>query len=153
VTTTYQQEFMATVVSEMRTLIEQHWAEIAVNRDKIRLNPDFDAYADLEQANILRIFTARDGGRLVGYFLVFCKRNIHYMDHVFAVNDIIYLHPDYRRGLTGVKLIKFAEKCLAEDGVSVLVINTKTHRPFDAVLERLNFNLTERVYTKYIGRD
>lgn len=150
---TYQQEFMATVVPDMQSLLEQHWQEIAVNRDKIKLNPDWEAYADLESAGIARAFTARNGGILVGYFVVFCKQNIHYRDHVFAVNDVIYLHPDYRKGMTGVKLIKFAEKCLAEDGVSVLVINTKTHRPFDAVLEHLDFSLTERVYAKYIGRD
>jgi GNAT superfamily N-acetyltransferase len=153
VTITYQQEFMATVAPDMQVLLEQHWQEIALNQDKIKLNPDWEAYADLDAAGVAKAFTARCDGILVGYFVVFCKKNIHYKDHIFAVNDVIYLHPDYRRGMVGIKLIKFAEKCLADDGVSVLVVNTKTHRPFDAVLERLKFGLTERVYTKYIGGD
>jgi len=35
--------------------------------------------------------------------------------------------------------------------VSVLNINTKTHKPFDSLMEYLGFNLIERVYSKYIG--
>ena len=69
---------------------------------------------------------------------------------MFAANDIIYLHKDFRKGFTGIKLIKFAEQALKEDGVSVLVVNTKVHQPFDSVLEWLGFNLTERMYSKYL---
>jgi hypothetical protein len=32
-----------------------------------------------------------------------------------------------------------------------MAINTKVHRPFDAVLKRLGFEQAERVYTKYLG--
>lgn len=149
---TYQQEFMATIVPDMQKLIEAHWEEIALNQDRIKLNPDWDAYADLEKIGVAKAFTVRESGRLVGYFVVFCKKHIHYKDHIFAANDVIFLHPEYRKGMTGVRLIRFAEQCLAEDGVSVLVINTKTHKPFDAVLERIGFGLSERVYTKFIGR-
>jgi GNAT superfamily N-acetyltransferase len=99
----------------------------------------------------LRIFTARNKGTLVGYFVVIVNSNLHYKDHLFAANDIIYLHKDYRKGFTGIKLIKFAEGCLREDGVSVFAINTKVHQPFDVVLERLDFNMVEHVYSKYLG--
>ena len=150
-TVTFQQEFTATIEREMRELVKHHWEEIALNKERIRLNPDWDAYVRLEEEGILKCFTARDGHALVGYFIVFCRPHIHYVDHVFAVNDVIYLHPDHRKGRTGISLIKFAERCLADDGVSVLLINTKAHRPFDGVLERLGFSLTERVYGKYIG--
>jgi len=60
------------------------------------------------------------------------------------------MHKDYRKGFAGIKLIKFAKKCLTEDGVSVLTINTKVHQPFDKVLERLGFNLIERTYSSYL---
>jgi GNAT superfamily N-acetyltransferase len=149
----YQQEFLYSVEDDAKPLLESHWQEIAVNKDKIKLNPDWDTYRSLEEQGKLKIFTAREDGSLVGYFVVVVTANIHYKDHLFASNDIIYLAPDYRKGFTGIRLIKFAEKCLKEDGVSVLTINTKVHKPFDSVLERLNFNLIERVYSKYIGGD
>lgn len=148
---TYQQEFLSTCKEDCQELIRLHWEEIAVNKEKIKLNPDWDAYQTLEDANALRIFTARDKGKLVGYFVVLISRNLHYKDHLFADNDIIYLHKDYRKGFTGVKLIKFVEKCLKQDGISVLKINTKVHQPFDQLMSYLKFGLIERVYTKYLG--
>lgn len=148
----YQQEFLPTVENDIRPLIQKHWEDIALNKDKIKLNPDWDAYYVLEQAGVLKIFTAREGDKLVGYFVVIIQYNMHYKDHLFASNDIIFLHPDYRKGRTGIKLIQFAEKCLKEDGVSVLTINTKVHKPFDKLMEFLGFGLIERVYSKYIGK-
>jgi GNAT superfamily N-acetyltransferase len=147
----YQQEFLDTCEKDCQELIRLHWEEIAVNKDKIKLNPDWDTYHTLENSGKLRIFTARVKEELVGYFVVITGSNLHYKDHVFAVNDILYLKKEYRKGRTGIKLIKFAEKYLRDDGVSVLNINTKVHKPFDVLMEHMGFGLIERVYSKYIG--
>lgn len=147
----YQQEFLETTHKEAKPLLNSHWDEIALNKDKIKLNPDWEAYESLEAQGKLKIFTARDDGRLVGYFVVIVGVNIHYKDHLFAANDIIYLSPEHRKGFTGIKLIKFAEKCLKADGVSVLTINTKVHKPFDKLMDFLKFRKIERVYSKYLG--
>lgn len=146
----YQQEFLCGVIEEAKPMLEEHWREIAINKDVIKLNPDWDAYIELERKNSLKIFTAREDGKLIGYFVVIVRSHIHYKDHLFAVNDIIYLSPKYRKGYTGAKLIKFAEKCLKEDGVSVFVINTKRHKPFDKLLDWLGFNHVENVYSKLL---
>lgn len=147
----YQQEFLASVYIEIQELIKEHWQEIAVNKSKIKLNPDWDAYEELEKNNRLKIFTAREDGKLVGYFVVITGVNIHYKDHMFAQNDVLYLSKEHRKGFTGIKLIKFAERCLKEDGISVLNINTKAHKPFDKLLDYMRYNMVERVYQKYIG--
>jgi len=148
---TYQQEFLDTCEKDCQELIRLHWEEIALNKELIKLNPDWDAYHTLENSDKLKIFTARVKEELVGYFVVITGSNLHYKDHVFAVNDILYLSKEHRKGRTGLKLIKFAEKCLKKDGVSVLSINTKVHKPFDSLMEYMGFNLIERVYSKYIG--
>ena len=148
---TYQREDLHTVRQEVDELFYKHWLEIAVNKDKIKLNPDWGFYEALYNAGYLGIYTVRHHQKLVGYFVVVVKSHPHYKDHLFGVNDIIYIDPDYRKGLVGFKLIKFVEKDLVNFGVSVLSVNTKVHKPFDAVLERLGFDLVERVYTKYIG--
>ena len=147
----YQQEFLSSVRGEIEPLLNSHWEEIALNKDNIKLNPDWDAYESLESEGKLKIFTARDDGHLVGYFVVIVGTNIHYKDHLFASNDIIYLSPKHRKGFTGIKLIKFAERCLKNDGVSVLTINTKVHQPFDKLMDFLKFRKIERVYSKYLG--
>lgn len=148
---TYQQELLDTAYYEAKHLIELHWEEVASDKDAIKLNPDWDAYRLLEDRNSLKVFTARDNGALVGYFVAIVGTNIHHKDHVFADNDVLYLHKDYRKGWTGIKLIKFAEDCNRDDGVSVLKINTKVKHNFGPILDRLKFNKVEEVYTKYLG--
>lgn len=148
----YQQEFLSNIPKkEYLHLIEAHWSEIALNKSTVPLDPDFDKYYQLEDSGVLKVFTVRDEGILVGYFSVFVFPHIHYKSTVFAQNDVIYISPDYRKGFTAIKLIKFAENCLREDGVDVLQINTKAHKDFSLILERLNFSLNDKVYGKYLG--
>ena len=146
----YQQEFLETCLDELKDLITFHWEEIALNKDHIKLNPDWDRYLELESLGILKVFTARLDSKLIGYFVVFVSKHIHYKDHLFASNDVLFLKQEYRKCMTGVNLIKFAESCLKEDGVSVLTINTKVHKPFDVIMDKMGFDLVERVYSKYL---
>mgnify|MGYP000182766692 CR=1 FL=1 len=147
----YALEDFYVVKEEVDELFYKHWEEIALNKDKIKLNPDWSFYELLYAEGLLGVYTVRKDKHLVGYFIVVAKPHPHYKDHTFAVNDIIYIDPDYRKGLVGLKLIKFVEEDLKSKGVSVLAVNTKVHKPFDAVLKRLGFENTERLYTKYIG--
>lgn len=140
-------ENLAKVRREIEPLIKQHYDDIALNKDIIKLNPDWEGYARLDNINALRVYTARKDGELVGYFVVIVSKSLHYRDHLFANNDIIFLAKSARKGLTGVKLIKYAIESLAAEGITKLHINTKAHQPFDAILERLNFEEIERVYS------
>lgn len=140
-------ENLARVRREAEPLLKQHYDEIALNKDIIKLNPDWEGYARLDAVNALRIYTARKDDKLVGYFVVIVSKSLHYRDHLFANNDIIFLTKPARRGLAGMKLIKYAIKSLASEGITKLHINTKAHQPFDAILERLNFEEIERVYS------
>ena len=140
-------ENLARVRREAEPLLKQHYDEIALNKDIIKLNPDWEGYARLDAVNALRIYTARKDDKLVGYFVVIVSKSLHYRDHLFANNDIIFLTKPARRGLAGMKLIKYAIKSLAAEGITKLHINTKAHQPFDAILERLNFEEIERVYS------
>lgn len=146
----YQQESLVTVKADIIPLLEKHWEEVAINKEKIKLNPDWDAYANLEDSGVLKIFTARNEGKLIGYFVVFVKPHIHYKDHLFCYNDLIFIDEEYRKGFTSPRLIKFAEKCLKADGVEVMIVNTKTHKPFDSLLVWLGYKHIENLYSKVL---
>ena len=148
---TFQRESLSSVKKEIIPLLESHWDEIALNKETIKLNPNWEAYEMLEQLGSLGLYTARKQSKLVGYFVVIAEKSIHYKDHIFAANDIIYLDPAHRKGFLGLKLIKFVEQDLKSMGVSVLTINTKVHQPFDVIMKRLGFSLIERTYSKYLG--
>ena len=61
----YQQEFLDSVVDDAKVLLESHWEEVALNKDKIKINPDWDAYYALQEQGKLDIFTATASRLLV----------------------------------------------------------------------------------------
>ena len=146
----YQRECLSSVKEDMKPLLEKHWEAVALNQGKIKLNPDWERYAELDASNVLRIFTARKDGKLVGYCVVLVSTSLHYKDHKFAINDVVFVLPEYRSGATGYHLIKTVEDHCLEDGVSLLNINTKVHVPFDNLMIGMGLDLIERVYSKYL---
>ena len=144
-------ESLEAVVEESRPLLQDHWEEIALNKDKIKLEPDWPVYFALASEGRLGLYTARDEGKLVGYFVVTVSQHPHYAKNIFAENDVVFLKKEYRKTGVGAMMIRFAEQDLRKKGVSVLSINTKVHQPFDNLMEALDFSLIERKYSKYIG--
>lgn len=126
---TYARELFDACYSEAIPLLEQHYAEIAHFQD-IKLNVDIERYRAAEAAGALRIYTARlPDQRLVGYAAFAVGRNPHYADSLQAVNDVIYLDPNYRRGRVGVGLIAYCDEQLALEGVQVVRHHVKRAHP------------------------
>jgi len=148
---TYQQEFLSKIRQDIEPLLKKHWKEVALHKDKIKLEPHWDGYEAMEQLNVLRVFTARQGPKLVGYFAVSVAPSLHYASHTFAISDVIYVDPDSRHSGVASKLIEFAEGCLKKDGVSVVHINTKAHKPFEPLLVGLGYEKIDLLYGKYLG--
>jgi len=141
-------ECLASVKEDIKPLIKKHWKLVALNQGAIKLNPDWEQYAKLDAAGILRVFTARESGELVGYCVLVVSRSMHYKDHIFANNDVTFVLPDHRAGATGYQLLKYAEDHCAENDISLLNVNTKVHIPFDNLLLGMGFTLIERIYSK-----
>lgn len=148
---TFQVESFEDTVEEMKPLFDLHWEEIAIHRDKIKLNPDYEQYALLCEAGALHIVTARDGGKMIGYFISFLQPHLHYLDHTFAINDVLFLLPEYRHTDIGAGMFMYAEEKLKEAGASVIIIHMKTHAPFDSLCLALGYENVERNYSKYVG--
>ncbi len=147
-TVVYAEETLNQAKADAIPLLIRHYEEIALNKDIIKFNPNWDMYEKYESIGALKIYTAREDGIMIGYFVVSVAPNLHYQDHIFAQNDIIYIAPEHRKGFTGWKLIKFAEEKLKEYGASILMINVKRHKPFDKLLDRLGFENIENVFSK-----
>jgi len=148
---TYQEESAKDCLEEIKPLIEMHWEEIALYKDKIKLDPDFDKYLLLDSMGMLHILTVRDDAKLIGYFISFIQPNMHYKESVFATNDILYVDPAYRKGSVGYKLFKKAEKSLKEIGVDVIVIHSKVNNDFKPLMDKLGYERIEYNYSKHTG--
>ena len=121
---TYDTELYSSCIEEIKPLFYKHWLEIAGHQDTVKLDPDFDRYQSIEEMGSLRIFTVRDDGKLIGYFISFIMPHIHYRNTVYALNDILYLAPEYRGGTIGYRMFKLVMKDLKDNcNVDILVIH------------------------------
>ena len=153
---TYQWEPFRNFAKELPPLFKRHWREIALNQDKVPLDPDWQRYFDFDLAGVLQCLTVRSNGTLVGYVFLLVYPHLHYASTLFAVTDIFWLDPLYRRGMAGYRMLKEVEKRLQEAGVNVIYANAKLH--FEAergtigkLFERLGYSPTETLYSKYLG--
>jgi len=102
----------------------------------------------------VRAFTVVDNeslAPLIGYAVFFVHRNPHYRSSLQAVEDVIYLDPEYRRGRTASRLVRFAERRLTEDGVQVIYHHAKVAHPaLGKILERMGYEHIENIYGKRV---
>ena len=142
------------VRSEIEELLALHWKEIAVWQD-IPLAPSWESYYAMEKAGNMVVYTVRDdqnANKLVGYAVFFMRNHMHYKDHKWALNDIIWVHPDCRDGKIGRNLVNYWEKDLQSRGVHVAHVNVKVAHPaLGLVLKWSKYQIVESGYEKRLN--
>jgi GNAT superfamily N-acetyltransferase len=136
--------------SEIEPLLESHWREIALDNAVIKLDPDWLEYARLDSLGQLHLLAVRNDDVLVGYYIGIVKPHLHYKSNLMAFNDVMYIKPEYRQGMVGVRIFKEIERTLKERGVEKMYTNTKAHHDFGVILDRLGYRKAETIYTKVI---
>jgi len=147
---TFQVEKIKDIKAEALPLLQAHWEEIALNKDSVPLDPDWDGYVNVEAAGLLHIITARDDSKLIGYAAYFITPNLHYRSLREANSDIFYLSPEHRKGLTGLKLMKAAEVELKAIGVNKIINKVKKHFDLGPLFERIGYKAFETHYAKLV---
>jgi hypothetical protein len=143
---TYKAETLSECREELDRLFPLHYEEIALFRDRIRLEPDWPKYEQAENAGILKIFTVRAGGELVGYYVGSLITHPHYASHRMLFTDIFFLRSDYRRGLAGLDFLRAIREEAKRLGAEYLHIGTKLHHDLGALIERLGGQETDRLF-------
>ena len=136
---------------ELMECYPAHWAELALNKDKVPLDPQYDVYDARDNAGQLLLVTLRDAGRLVGYFIGFIAPGLHYRTCLTLTMDIFWTHPDVRGGFAGVKLFRAVEKEAKRRGVHRMFYGSKLHKDASRLFEFLKMEPVETYYSKWIG--
>ena len=159
----YQRERARELWPEILPLLELHWQEIATYAD-IPLDPDVERYNSMDDAGFLRCYTARgerveDAGKeirhidLIGYSVISVAANLHYRSSKIAMQDVLFVHPDYRRTEAGIGLIRFTEASLCAEGVQVVYQHQKiAHPALGVVLKRQGYEEVERIWAKRLDK-
>jgi hypothetical protein len=143
---TYQVETLAATRDEALPLLDRHYEEIAQFKDAQKLDPDWETYEALERAGKLWVMTVRDCDVLVGYIVMVINRNLHYKQLLMATEDIHFLLPAYRKGLTGYRLLVKAKQAMKERGCQMAIMRCKAGMSHAALFERMGGDLSDLVF-------
>lgn len=138
---------------ELMYLLPLHYEELALNKDKVPLDPQYDVYRERDAAGAVLFVTLRDAGELVGYFVGFIQPGLHYQTCLTCIMDIFYLRKDKRTGSGGVRLFRFVEAELKRRGVQRWFMGSKVHADASALFKRIGAAPVETYYSKWLGGD
>lgn len=139
-------------IQEALDLFSTHWGEVGHYRD-IPLEIDFEMYNKMEDAGVLRIYSARDDeNQIIGYSFYLIKNNAHYKSSLQASQDIIFIHPE-KRGF-GKEFINWCDDELRKEGVQVVYHHVKAKKElnFGPMLQRLGYELIDEIYGKRLDK-
>lgn len=133
-------------------LFQNHWREIALDKDTVPLDVDWRRYYAAEAEGLWRVFAARDGKRIVGYISWYIGPHVRYKSTTYCAADVFYLDPAYRKGTTGYRMIKAALEALPRP--CKVLMTEKLHFKEGRVgrlFERLGLRPIEQVYSMTLG--
>ena len=146
----FQREiFTEELGNEGKALIDIHHAEVSGEIAHLPARIPYQKYASLEEAGVLRLFTARHEGRLVGYN-VFALVEHHQHEVLFASHDTMFLRKDFRKGTTGIRFLKWCDEQLKQDGAKFITQHSSTSVDLENLFIRMGYKLAEKVYLKVL---
>jgi GNAT superfamily N-acetyltransferase len=114
---TIQAEPFWAIAKECPKLFRAHFREMGRQLAGIPFDLDWNAFAAASQMERLLFVTVRDGDQLVGYVSTQLGPHQNYKSTLHGFINAVWLHPDYRKGWTGLRLLKENEYLLKKRGV------------------------------------
>jgi hypothetical protein len=149
--TTFQQEPWAALREEIWPLWQLHYVEIAEDKERIPLDPDWDKYDRLAEGGHLQIITARRDSALIGYVFAVVDTHLHYRTTLVAQFDLYWLRPKCRGGRTAWRMFEAMDQHLASLGVVKAFGNTKLAHDQGRLFEAMGWREAERLFVKSPG--
>lgn len=139
-------------LEDAKEVLQEHWEELALNKDRVALNPDANKYKLLQDIGVLHNIVVYEEGKVIGYSVLLIQPHLHYSDHIFAQVDVIYVRKENRNSSVGARLLVTTEQLAKSLGASIITHHAKPYVPMIIrPLEKLGYSLYEHVYGKYIG--
>ena len=144
---TIDREFLG----DLLPLLKRHHTEIAADLG-IPFNPDFEKYLGMEKAGLLRCFTVRIAGDLVGYAVFFVHQNLHHSTSLWAVQDVLFLEKSLRRQGIGREFIDWCDSQLREEGVQMVIHLVRDFADFSPTLKKLGYSRIETAWGRRLDK-
>lgn len=133
------------LIQEMRLMWDEHNYEV---KNESRPDPDLTIYSTAQKNGTLRLFTARVADMLVGYQVFFVMRHPHRKYSKEACQDVLYLDPEVRKGMVGIKFIKWCDGHLEREGVKKITHQISARRDISVLFKRLGYELEDMTFSR-----
>lgn len=140
-----REDITHSLFNEALPLLREHYKEIARFQD-IPLDVDIDQYVALDKAGVIRCYTARGEGELIGYSNYFVRAHPHFKSSIQALSDILYIAPSHRG--FGKSFLLWCEQQLRNEHIQEVYQSVTTQYEFGSLLERIGYIRIDSTYTK-----
>lgn len=148
---TAQIESYTDTLEEMKPLHDRHWEDLALDKDKVPLAPQYDVYLARDAMGEVLYATLREDGVLVGYFIGFVAPGLHYKTCLTLTMDIFWTEYGARNKGGALKLFRLVETEAKRRGVQRLFYGSKLHKDVSRLFEALKCVKVETYYSKWLG--
>ena len=138
-------------LDELVALFPAHWEKLALDKDRVLLDPSYEVYAQRERQGELMFIALRDAGRMVGYWTAFIAPGLHYQTCLTATMDMWNVLPDHENGVAAMILMRAVEREYRRRSVKRAFAGEKIHRPCGRLYKAFGYAPVETHYSKMIG--
>lgn len=141
-------------------MFDPHWQELALDQDKVPLDPQYEVYFERENLGKVLCVVLRERGKVVAYFVGFVAPGLHYKTCLTLTMDIFWLAPEYRDGdslsqleshMLAMQLFEAVRDEAKRRGVQRVFYGSKLHKDASQVFEELGMTEVERYYSQWLG--
>lgn len=145
---TIQEENFYDMFPESVELRDHNFEDNPLPIQDIQLDLDVTKYKIMAQQGTLLVVTARDEGKLIGYYSSVVQPHLHFAKILFGLGDAYVVHRAYRGKGIGAKMFAHVEKLWRDRGAKIGLVGT---REKSAALFKAGWIPSEYRYVKLIG--
>jgi len=139
--------------NEAMELAMQHWCETEAYRHGQGFNPKYERYEYFARMGLFFVVTARDEGRMVGYFSAYVTPSMH-TQQMLGTEDTFFLLPEYRKGRNAIAFYKVIEEEFIKRGVVEAGMTAKLSNPAACkILKYLGYQEVSMQYSKHLAAE
>ena len=131
-------------------LFEEHYEEIARNKQVMKLKPNWPSYHAVDKIGWLFIYLAMQDDVCIGYSMNIMMHHLHYADLRICQNDVLFVKKEFRGGRLGLRLLKVTEDHARSEGCKLMLWHAKEDTALAKLLPKLKYGVQEIMYSKEI---
>lgn len=144
-------ENLTDTIEELKPFFPRHWEELALFKDRMPLDPQYDKYLARDALGEVVLTTLREDGAIIGYCVTFIAQGLHYQQTKTATVDIFWIEPEHRLAQNGSLLFGATKAALKKKGVQLWWVGSKNHKPSQEFLEKFGFSPEETYNCMWLG--